>query len=175
MQIRKHGPSFQVLRRIYDERAGRNLQRVVAKVPMSIRSADEAMTEINAQLNERNDPELSPKEMEQFLRAKRVNKAPAAIVKTANAILSEEGAAPDADDLINAFQQMAHALVQDGFIGEMFEACSHTAQAGIKAVDIPDEEAIRIIRAWLPIKKQLEQQGYTVTWYNRIRNAAEDN
>lgn len=193
MQIRQHGLNFQILMSTFEIAAARRANKVVGRIPMSITDAEEAIRLLETQLREAQakfdaqgiqaDLVLTEREREQlrdllvsrearrrdFSRGKFVKDAPDAISNVAAAIAPQDNLLPTEADLLEAFQTIAQAMVSDKYISEMFEASTVAAKEGLKYNELPEKDALRIIRAWISLKKSLEQQGYTVAWYERIK------
>ena len=171
----------------------RRANKVVGRIPMSIDDPEEAIRALELQLRDartkfdaqgiRADLDFTQRDREQlrdffasrearredFKRAKFVKDAPNAIGDAAAAIAPQGNILPTEADLLAAFQTIAQAMVSDKYISEMFEASTVAAKEGLKYNELPENDALKIIRAWISLKKSLERQGYTVAWYERIK------
>jgi hypothetical protein len=111
---------------------------------------------------------------EDFRRAKFVRDAPTRIVHAVNAMAQNNNDLPTEAQLVTAFQAIARAMVNDKYVSEMFEACAEAIDEGFKYNELPEDEAVKIVKAWISIKHSLEQQGYTTEWYKRYKDNNRD-
>jgi hypothetical protein len=198
MQIRQHGLSYQILMPAYEQNEVRSRQKVVGRLSMSISDPDEAIRDLEAQLIEtrqkfeaqaiRADLVLAEDDRqklrdffaareakrEDFRRAKFVLKAPGLIVNAAAELMQNDNTLPTAEGLIFVFEKMALAMVRDKYISEMFKACADATEEGFKHNELPEDEAVKIVKAWISIKHSLERQGYTTAWYKRYKDNNRD-
>jgi len=181
MYIRKQGLKFQLLRRvdIGDEKIH---HETLGSIPVSCKGIDEVNEKLRGKLTKREEGQLE-EHLEKYrikVAHRRAQKSDKKNSKELNDVMDamdifldendNNKENPNIKDLTALHKKLTHALCNAGQSPEITANTLEAARKPLDGLDLKSEDASIIIREWVHLRKVLNKQGYTSTWYNNWRN-----